>query len=72
MKVIIEDTDSKNENKQRGSAESEKDQGNVHEVMQLTVRALLAYGYKREDIADWLMDFAYQHQKLLKEFHDDE
>lgn len=72
MKIVIEDTSPDTDNKRKGISECDDDSLDVNRAMEMVTRALLSYGYQREQIADWLLDFAYQHQRLVEDYQKEE
>ena len=55
MRVVIEETNNKKDNKQRAVLECEDDDATLDVALSLALRALYAYGYKREDVTKYLM-----------------
>ena len=75
MRVVIEETNNKKDNKQRAVLECEDDDATLDVALSLALRALYAYGYKREDVTKYLMgvftdaDFTKSEEELEQEKH---
>jgi len=51
MRVTVEETEDKTENKRRCVVECELDRVNIEETLEMIMRGLLSYGYVPQDIS---------------------
>ena len=51
MRIIIEDSSESNTNKRRTAVECESDEVGIDEAMDMLLRSLTAYGYRRDAIS---------------------
>jgi|TARA_Y100000310_G_C20181900_1_gene578551 thiamine pyrophosphokinase len=54
MRVIIEESNSENENRQSSHVECEKDDVDLEVAFNLVLRALYAYGYRQDHVAAYI------------------
>jgi len=57
MRIIVEQSAEKTENKRRTVVECESDEVNLDETLDMILRGLLAYGYAPGDIGETLTRF---------------
>ena len=67
MRIVIEDTNPSNDNKQKGITESEKDSESIDQTLHLVVKALMAYGYRSDDIKTWFVQLANKYKEESNE-----